>query len=115
MEPRFKVIDTLHVESGSTRYRIFDSKDTGNANKHGVYEDKAEADGACARLNAVRFQVVPPQEKKLVSGFVVSDDDYLPAFVAINYHIIDSKTGDYTGDHFETEPEAVSRAAELNA
>ncbi|WP_455826607.1 hypothetical protein [Pseudomonas graminis] len=60
-----------------------------------------------------RYMVMPPQEIKLVPGFVVDDADYVPAFVAINYHIIDSKTGDYTNDHFETEPEAIARAEEL--
>lgn len=60
-----------------------------------------------------RYKVVPPQEKNRVSGFVVEDSDYLPIFVAINYHIIDSKTGNYTNDHFETEVEAIARAEEL--
>ncbi|MBX9404577.1 hypothetical protein K5E40_02665 [Pseudomonas baetica] len=115
MEPRFKVLDTFDLPSGATHYRIYDSKDRGNSNKYGAYKNKAEADAICSKLNAQRFQVVPPQEIKLVPGFVVSDADYVPAFVAINYHIIDSITGDYTGDHFETEPEAVARAAELNA
>jgi len=60
-----------------------------------------------------RYQVVPPQEIKLVPGFVVEDADYAPAFVAINYHIIDSRTGNYTNDHFETEAEAMARTEEL--
>lgn len=60
-----------------------------------------------------RYQVVPPQDKKLNSGVVVEGADYLPIFVAINYHIIDSKTGNYTNDHFETEAEAIARAEEL--
>lgn len=59
-----------------------------------------------------RYKVVPPQEKKRVPGFVVEDSDYLPIFVAINYHIVDSKTGNYTNDHFETEAEAIARAEE---
>lgn len=60
-----------------------------------------------------RYQVVPPQEIKSVRGVVVDDADYVPVFVAINYHIIDSKTGNYTNDHFETEAEAIARAEEL--
>lgn len=103
-----------HAKTFSVGYRILDAKDSGNSNKHGVYDSKPEADAACSKLNAQRFQVVPPQEIKLVPGFIVEDADYVPAFVAINYHIVDSKTGDYTGDHFETEPEAIARAEELN-
>lgn len=60
-----------------------------------------------------RYQVMPPQQIKSVQGVVVEDADYVPAFVAINYHIIDSRTGNYTNDHFETEPEAIARAEEL--
>ncbi|MDC7818321.1 hypothetical protein [Pseudomonas sp. BLCC-B112] len=113
MEPRFKVLSGISLEAGGTRYRIFDSKDQGNSNKYGIHESKEEADAICSKLNAKRFQVVPPQEKKLVSGFVVEDTDFVPAFVGINYHIVDSRTGDYTGDDFETEPEAIARAEEL--
>lgn len=113
MAPRFKVLDFINVTAGGVRYRILDSKDPGNANKYGAYESKDEANAACSKLNSQRFQVVPPQEKKLVSGFVVDDADYLPVFVAINYHIIDSRTGNYTNDHFETEAEAIARAEEL--
>lgn len=113
MDSRFKVLDFINATDGGVRYRILDSKDPGNANKHGVYESKAEANAACSKLNAQRFQVIPPQEKKLVSGFVVEDSDYLPVFVAINYHIIDSRTGNYTNDHFETELEAIAKAQEL--
>ncbi len=113
MEPRFKVLDFINATAGGVRYRILDSKAPGNANKHGVYESKDEANAACSKLNAQRFQVIPPQEKKLFSGVVVEDADYLPVFVAINYHIIDSRTGNYTNDHFETEDEAIARAEEL--
>ncbi|CAI8788842.1 Amine oxidase [Pseudomonas sp. IT-P253] len=61
-----------------------------------------------------RFQVVPPQQIKIVQGIVAKDDDWTPAFVAINYHIIDSQTGAYTGDHFEHEEDAEARARALN-
>ncbi|HCT08585.1 MAG TPA: hypothetical protein DIW86_24760 [Pseudomonas sp.] len=113
MAPRFKVLNFINAADGSVRYRILDGKEPCNANKHGVYEREADANAACTTLNAQRFQVVPPQEIKLVPGLVVDDADYVPAFVAINYHIIDSKTGGYTNDHFVTEPEAIARAEEL--
>ncbi|QJI40486.1 hypothetical protein HKK52_05995 [Pseudomonas sp. ADAK2] len=52
MEPRFKVLDFIHATSGATRYRIYDGKNRGDANKHGVYDDRADADSVCAKLNA---------------------------------------------------------------
>ncbi len=57
MDIRFKVIDTdLIDEQGNTtgkkKYRIVDSKDVEQRSKHGVYEEKAEADSVCSRLNA---------------------------------------------------------------
>lgn len=113
MERRFKILGFTNAKTGMTSYRILDSKDPNNANKHGIYDSKPEADATCSKLNAQRFQVVPPQEKKLISGFVVENADFVPAFVAVNYHIVDSRTGDYTGDDFETEPEAIARAEEL--
>lgn len=113
MEPRFRVLEFINPVTGATRYRVADSKEPGNSNKNGIFQSRVDADAICSKLNAQRFQVVPPQEIKLVSGFVVADADYEPAFVAINYHIIDSRTGDYTGDHFETEHEAIVRSEEL--
>jgi hypothetical protein len=113
MEPRFKVLDSVHLATGGTRYRIYDSKEPGNANKHGVYDDKPSADAACSKLNAQRFQVVPPQPINLVQGFEVKDEDYRPAYEAIHFHIIDSVTGKHTGDDFEHEADAIARAAEL--
>ncbi|WP_236203917.1 hypothetical protein [Pseudomonas protegens] len=62
-----------------------------------------------------RYVVRPPQEIKLVEGFVVRDEDYRPAYESIHFHIIDTATGKHTGDHFEHEPDAIARAAELNA
>jgi len=52
MEPRFKVLDFIHATNGGTRYRIFDNEDQANSNKHGVYDDKAEAESVCSKLNA---------------------------------------------------------------
>ncbi|MCK8669176.1 hypothetical protein M1M11_30310 [Pseudomonas azerbaijanoccidens] len=62
-----------------------------------------------------RYAVKPPQKKDLVQGFSVKDEDYRPAYEAIHFHIIDTATGKHTGDHFENEPDANARAAELNA
>ncbi|MEN8639600.1 hypothetical protein [Pseudomonas sichuanensis] len=61
-----------------------------------------------------RYIVKPPQEKELVQGFKVKDEDFRPAYESINFHIIDTVTGKHTGDHFESEVEANARAAELN-
>lgn len=61
-----------------------------------------------------RYVVKPPQPKELVKGFVVRDEDYRPAYEAIHFHIVDTVTGEHTGDHFEDEADAAKRAAELN-
>ncbi|WP_122663517.1 hypothetical protein [Pseudomonas viridiflava] len=61
-----------------------------------------------------KYQVMPPQQKTPVKGFIVKDEDYRPAYETIHFYIVDAVTGEHTGDHFETEPEAVARAAELN-
>lgn len=114
MEPRFKVLQFTHATNGGVRYRINDSKDPGNSNKHGIHDSKSEADAVCSKLNAQRFQVVPPQPISLVQGFEVKDEDYRPAYEAIHFHIIDSVTGKHTGDDFEHEADAIARAAELN-
>lgn len=61
MEARFNVIDTNLIDeqgkpTGKKRYRILDKQDAGQPSKHGVYEDKAEADSICAKLNAEHAQ-----------------------------------------------------------
>lgn len=61
-----------------------------------------------------RYVVKPPQPKKLISGFVVKEEDYRPAYEAIHFHIVDTATGKHTGDHFEREADADNRANELN-
>jgi hypothetical protein len=61
-----------------------------------------------------RYIVKPPQPKELVKGFEVKDDDFRPAYEAIHFHIVDTVTGDHTGDDFEHEADAIARAAKLN-
>lgn len=61
-----------------------------------------------------RYEVRPPQPINLVRGFEVKDEDFRPAYEAINYHIVDTVTGKHTGDHFQLEAEANARAEELN-
>ncbi|MCQ9423468.1 hypothetical protein NRB16_08030 [Pseudomonas sp. LJDD11] len=52
---RFRVVDTNVInERGEVthkRYRIIDTEDPGDPSKHGVYEDKGEAESECNRLN----------------------------------------------------------------
>lgn len=62
----------------------------------------------------VRYVVKPPQPIKLVQGFEAKEEDYRPAYEAINFHIVEAATGKHTGDHFEHEADAIARAEELN-
>ena len=50
MDPRFKVLDFIKIGEG-TRYRVIDTTDPDPANKHGVYDERREADAVCEALN----------------------------------------------------------------
>ena len=51
MEPRFVVIDFIKI-GADIRYRVIDTTDPNPANKHGVYDEKREAEAVCKALNA---------------------------------------------------------------
>ncbi|MNF06350.1 hypothetical protein D3C80_2062840 [compost metagenome] len=52
MHARFRVIETYTLDDGSKRYRVVDLVEGGSASKHGVFNERPEAEAVCSTLNA---------------------------------------------------------------